>query len=105
MAGLNYSQLNNRQCVGFEQLVVGVASTILASIPATATGAIVQVESDVLGDKAVRYREDGTAPTAAIGMFIANAGAFDLTSKKSLKNFKVIQAVAGTTKLNILYYK
>jgi len=94
----------NQICVGFETLTVTTGALQLASIPADASGAIIQVESDVLTD-AIRYREDGTAPTAKVGKFKANADEFELIGAQSLQQFKVIQGSAGTTQLNISYYK
>lgn len=105
MGPLNNIQLINRECAGMEFLVVTNISNGLVTIPSDANGALIQVESNVATDKAIRYREDGGVPTAAVGMFIPNAGAFDLTCRKSLLDFKVIQSDAGTTKLNVIYYK
>jgi hypothetical protein len=53
---------------------------------------------------AVRFRDDGTAPTSASGYSIAANGEVELTSAKQLENFKVI-AVDTTASLEVLYYK
>jgi len=94
----------NRDGVHFETLEVTDEVQGLQEIPANAKSALIQVESDV-ADKAIRYREDGGDPTSTVGMFVGNGGPFDLCTRKCLENFKVIQATAGTTQLNITYYK
>jgi hypothetical protein len=94
----------NNGCVGFETLSVTTSAKPLASIPATATSAIIQVESTIITD-AIRFREDGVAPTNTVGMFASNGDKFDLISAQSLQSFRVIQGTAGTTQLNVSYYK
>ncbi len=91
-------------CVGFETLIVTTSSLGLASIPLNATGAIIQVESDAL-TAAIRYREDGIAPTSSVGKFKNNGDEVELITNQSLQQFRVIQGTSGSTTLNISYYK
>jgi len=94
----------NNGCVGFETLSVTSTAKSLASIPATATSATIQVESTITTD-AVRYREDGVNPTNTVGKFKSNGDEIEIISAQSLQTFRVIQGTSGTTQLNISYYK
>jgi hypothetical protein len=85
--------------VGFEQLTGFAASKALQSIPATATLALMQAEG-----QAVRYRADGSAPTALVGMRLLTTTAPEWTRTDNLSNLRFIQETA-TAKLNVTYYK
>lgn len=95
---------NDKNSIGHEVLTVTTGSLGFASIPAGATQAIFQVESNI-SDYAIRYWEDGSAPTSSVGFFQGNNAVVELTTAENIKNFRVIQGSAGTTKLNISYYK
>jgi len=86
---------NTASCLGFQQITVLTASVGL-TVPATATYAIIQAEA-----QAVRWRDDGTAPTAAIGMTIAAGG--ELRYDGNLNAIRFIEA-AATAKLNVSFY-
>ncbi len=96
----------NNNCIGFETLTVTSTAKFLASIPTNATGAMIQFESTVVAD-IFRYREDGTAPTATVGKFKSHGDELELVSAQALTSFRVIQGTgaAGTTQLNVSYYK
>jgi len=83
--------------LGYQQILAAtlVASTGL-TVPAGATVAIVLPEA-----QAVRWRDDGTAPTAAVGM-LQPVGT-PLAFSSNLSTVKFINAVAGTI-LNVSYY-
>jgi hypothetical protein len=66
--------------------------------PAGATAALIQVSG-----AGVRYRDDGTPPTAAIGMPIG-AGGSPLLYVGALAAIQFIQTAAGAV-LDILYYQ
>lgn len=85
---------NTSACLGYQQLTPA-ASTGLTP-PATATYAIIQAEA-----QAVRWRDDGTAPTASVGMVIASGG--ELRYDGNLNAIRFIEATA-TAKLNVSYY-
>jgi len=86
---------NTAACLGFQQITVLTASVGL-TVPSTATYAIIQAEA-----QAVRWRDDGAAPTAAIGMTIAAGG--ELRYDGNLSTIRFIEA-AATAKLNVSYY-
>lgn len=81
--------------LGYVQQSV-TAAAALSTIPVGATYAVLVPESN-----AIRYRDDGTNPTAAIGMPVA-AGA-SITYDGNLAAVKVISQ-SGTASLNIAYY-
>ncbi len=94
----------NTVCVGFETLSITSTATSLTSVPTAANSALIQIQSNITTD-AIRYREDGTAPTATVGKFKGNGDEFEVISNESLKQIKIIQGTSGTTQLNISYYK
>lgn len=51
-----------------------------------------------------RYREDGTVPTAAIGMPIAAGDVVTLSGHSALKGFKIILSSGTTVLLNYQLY-
>ena len=91
---------------GYEQLTVAGTAVGLASIPADAKYALIEVESSIT-TPAIRYLELGasTLPTSSTGVRRSNLDAFDVTGMPNLVNFRAIQVGAGTHKLNVAYYK
>jgi hypothetical protein len=82
-------------CLGYQQITSLSASTVL-TVPAGATLALIVPET-----QNVRWRDDGTAPTASIGMpiFVGASLSYD----GNLKNIQFIQQAASAT-LNVSYY-
>ena len=68
-----------------------------AAIPPGATLAIIIPEA-----QAVRWRDDGTAPTSSVGMTLAVGVPFEYSGTLSAIEF--IQATSGAI-LNVTYYK
>lgn len=85
---------NTAACLGYQQILPSVSTAL--TVPATATYAIIQAEA-----QAVRWRDDGVAPTAAIGMTIAAGG--ELRYDGNLTTIRFIEATASA-KLNVSYY-
>ena len=83
--------------LGFVQLAALSSVTPLSSIPAGATRALLQAES-----QNVRWRDDGTDPTAAVGIAIYVGQLVEYVG--NLSAIKFIE-VAGGAKLNISYYR
>jgi hypothetical protein len=87
--------------LGYCQLTSIDSSTLISScsggIPAGATMAYVQPEA-----QAVRWRDDGTAPSATVGMPLAVGSA--LLYVGTLPALRVISQTAGA-KLNVTFYK
>lgn len=55
-------------------------------------------------DNAIRFRDDGTDPTSAVGYSISANGEIELISYEQMEGFKAVsQDTAGG--LEILYYK
>ena len=82
--------------VGYQQITSVSASTAL-TIPAGANVALIQAEA-----QAVRWRDDGTAPTASVGMSLAADETLPYTGNLSAIRF--IEQTAGA-KLNVSYYR
>lgn len=85
---------------GFQQISAAtLAASTALTIPGTATFAIVQAEA---GD--VRWRDDGTAPTGAIGMLLEQGQSMILAGT-SITNAHFIEATGSGANLNVSYYK
>lgn len=80
---------------GYQQ-ITSLSSATALTVPAGATCAIIQPET-----KDVRWRDDGTNPTASVGMLLA-AG-YETFYTGTLSTIKFIET-AASAKLNIAYY-
>jgi hypothetical protein len=83
-------------CLGYKQVTSLSAAAGLPDIPKEATLALIVPET-----QGVRWRDDGTDPTASVGMPVA-AGSY-LSYDGDLKRIKFIQQSASA-KINISYY-
>lgn len=84
---------------GFQWINNSLNGTITGAlvIPAGAIAATISVET-----QNVRYRDDGTAPTSAVGILIASGTVFDYAGP--LSSLKFNKVTTGAV-LNISYYK
>ena len=82
-------------CLGFQQ-ITSLSSATGLTVPAGATRALIAPLT-----QGIRWRDDGTAPTASVGMPVA-AGTY-LSYDGDLKNIKFIETSASA-ELNITYY-
>lgn len=89
--GLKYTTV----CLGYQQITSLSASTGL-TVPEGATRAVITPEA-----QSVRWRDDGTAPTASIGMPLPVL--VSLSYDGDLKRIRFIQQAASAT-LNVSYY-
>lgn len=80
---------------GYEQ-ITDLSSAVSLTVPTGAKVARIQTLT-----QAVRWRDDGTAPTGTVGMQLA-AGS-DLWYIGKLSAFQAIE-VAGSAELNVSYY-
>ena len=82
-------------CLGYQQITSLSASTAL-TVPSGATLALIVPET-----QNVRWRDDGTAPTASVGMpiFVGASLSYD----GDLNRIRFIEETASA-KLNISYY-
>lgn len=95
------------KALGYGQFAAGGvdASTLLntitvngtAGIPAGTVLAVISPEA-----QAIRYRDDGTAPTAAVGQPLA-AGATLFYTARNFQSLRLIAAVAGAV-VNVTFY-
>ena len=82
-------------CLGYQQ-ITDLSSAIGLTVPAGTTRAVSVAET-----QPVRWRDDGTNPTASVGMPLAVAAV--LSYDGDLKRIKFIQTTATAT-LNVSYY-
>lgn len=82
-------------CLGYQQITSLSASTAL-TVPTGATMALIIADT-----QGVRWRDDGTAPTASVGMPLAVG--VSLSYDGDLKAIRFIQQTASAT-LNVSYY-
>jgi hypothetical protein len=82
-------------CLGYQQITSLSASTGL-TVPSGATLAVIVPES-----YAVRWRDDGVAPTGSVGMPLAIGTT--LSYDGNLQNIRFIEQ-AASAKLNVSYY-
>ena len=81
--------------LGYQQITT-LTTAVGLTVPPGAVGAIIVAEA-----QAVRWRDDGTAPTATVGMPLAVAAALEYAG--DLSAIKFIEQTAGA-KLNVAYY-
>ncbi len=74
----------------FTQVTVSTTAVGLGTIPTNAPCAIVVIEK-----QPIRYRDDGTAPTATVGTLVS-AGGVIAVGLGQLSNFKMIRDTAAT---------
>lgn len=86
----------NVQPLGYQQITVLTAATAL-TVPTNSRLAWIQAEA-----QAVRWRDDGTNPTASVGMVLAAGEGMWYTGNR-LAALKFIEA-AASAKLNVSYY-
>lgn len=83
--------------LGYQQITsLGTATSL--TVPTGANKAVIRNET-----QNVRYRDDGTSPTASVGQLMLAAD-LPLVYSGTLSNLKFIETTGGA-KLNILYYK
>ena len=90
LAALGYCQLTSID-------TAAALSACAGGIPSGANFAVIQPEA-----QAIRYRDDGTAPSATVGFPVAVGASF--TRSGDLAKIRVISATAGA-KLNVLFYR
>lgn len=84
--------------LGYLQDTTLSAAQALPTIPSGARFVLMQAEGDDL-----RWRDDGTNPTASVGMLLEEGQSF-LYDLGPLSNIKVIETTGGGI-LNVTYYK
>lgn len=94
---------------GYEDLEVDDTEAKALTVPEGAVSASVFFEVDASATnktRALRYKENGTGPTAASGQAFGDGDVLELFGKTSLDNFKIIGIEAGKTHtLRVQYYK
>lgn len=83
---------------GYQQITVSTTAVGL-TVPDGATRAVLGIEAQPL-----RYRTDGTNPTASVGMLQAASTFVELSGADTLANFKAIRSGGTDSVLNVSYY-
>src|SRR5687768_12491937 len=88
---------------GYAQYTALAAAIALSAAPSTGVAAPIGAYSCYLQAEVqdIRFRDDGTAPTAAIG-FILYAGDPPLLFEGNIDNLRFIEVAVGA-KLNVMY--
>ncbi len=84
--------------IGPAQRFNPVPAATQLTVPDRAVAAALTVEA-----QAIRYRVDGTLPTATVGTPLAVGSSILLTGRATMTSFKFIEQVAGTV-VNVDYY-
>ena len=87
---------DGQYAVSGHQFITSLSSAVTLTVPAGASGVLIQAET-----KDIRYRADGTAPTAAVGMLIP-AGEERYLPLETLSHVKIIETEASA-KANVMY--
>lgn len=82
--------------LGYQQITNVSAGTTALTVPVGSGRALIQVET-----QAVRWRDDGTNPTASVGMRLTPGDVLNYDGKLSAIRF--IEEVASA-KLNVVFY-
>ena len=101
-------------CGGFETIpvsdtAIGFTASEIAPTTGTYKGFKCQMaEVTVVGDD-IRYRLDGTDPTAGVGHIVdidhvANPSVFQIWGEKNIENFMMIRTDAGDATASVSYY-
>jgi hypothetical protein len=98
--GQGYGQDGQLVPLGYQQLTVGVAAVAL-TVPAGATQALCELE----GNAEVRWRDDGVAPTAAVGMRIQPTASVSFSGRALIVALRFIRTAAPDKLLNVSYYR
>jgi hypothetical protein len=85
------------ESAGYIQITSLSSAVGLGAIPDGTTLAIIQAET-----QNVRYRDDGTNPSASVGMLLPAGDLLYYTGK--MADLKFIE-VSASAKLNVTYYK
>lgn len=88
------------QCLGYEQLTSLSGSSSL-TVPTSSGGQKANVALLIGETQSIRWRDDGTAPTASVGMLLAAGQPFLYDG--DLTKIRFIEATASA-KLNVSYY-
>lgn len=85
------------KCKGYQQITV--SSTALAlTVPAGTKRAVIGVEA-----QPIRYRLDGTNPTASVGFNVKADVTFEIVGNEAIKALKMIRTGTDAT-VNVHYF-
>jgi hypothetical protein len=88
----------NFEVVGHQTLAVAASAVGL-----TLVGANVHKAEIKIRDAEIRWRADGTDPTASVGRPEATGSVFEITGSQDLADFKAIRVTSTSAEINIIY--
>jgi hypothetical protein len=89
----------------FETITVGATAVGFTATVYAPTGAVpADMAVVTTEDDAIRYREDGVDPTAAVGHVIAVDTAFTACGVQSIRNIRMIRVTTDAS-LSVSYYR
>ena len=87
--------------IGFETIAPTSAKALTATLVQTAAGVQAQTALVTVEAQQVRFRMDGTAPTATVGHIIASGGSYVVEGHVAIKNLKFIDTAAGASTVRV----
>jgi hypothetical protein len=92
--------------MGFEQVTVSTDSIGFTAATYAPTGAVpADMAVVVVESAAIRYRDDGPAPTSTVGVPIAAAGAITVCGTKPIRSIRFIRSGGSDATLSVSYYR
>ncbi len=94
-----------RERLTVDNTAAGIPFTSTTYDPATGDfkGMPAQVAKCHVESADIRYRQDGTAPTASVGRIVYETGEFYIQGSQNIKNFKAIRTGSTSATLDVEY--
>ena len=94
---------------GYEDLTVSDAEVAQLTIPENAISATISIEADASvtdKSKVIRFKENGSDPTASSGIAFGDNDLYEITGRWNLESFRVIGVEAGKSHIiRVQYYQ
>jgi len=94
---------------GYEDLPVSDTEVAQLSIPENAISATISIEADGSAaekSRVVRFKENGSDPTASSGIALGENDLYEITGRWNLESFRVIGVEAGKSHIiRVQYYQ
>ena len=68
-------------------------------------GRVVEVAVICVKDNPIRFRMDGTAPTASAGLYVPANTFWTIVGAENLANFSCIDTSAGASEVTVLFFQ
>lgn len=99
-------ELGSASAYDYEKLTVGVAAVGLTAAKRTTNSPVgAKFVTLAVESNAIRYRADGTDPTATDGMPIAAGSTVEIKGKDSISRLKMIRSGGADATVHVHYYR